>query len=308
MDDPKHPDEMLEAYLDGLLPPDQHAQMEARIANDPELKAQCELQTILNTSLAQQFAPPSPPTALGIPRPNHPAKSWPRVVAIAAIVILGVGVGIWALNDYLTPKPPNPYAGGTYNIHRPPTTFVDEYHALVQGGFKPDWVCQTQEQFVQTFQSNLGQGLIFETNSSAVRMVGLSYANVLSEQTIIFLGIANDTPALVFVDRLQNDRPQTLPERTGLHLFRAQIGELVLYELTPLDKPTLLSGFHPSTPQRPLPAIKFHRPLQSIAPRPTLCHCGSESHVARTIRRAKEDINNLSARRFGCEGSNNSGD
>lgn len=247
--DRRHPDEMLDAFLDGVLPPDEQARMQARVATDADLKAQVQRQTAVDASLARLFAPPVAPTVQGRPSPRRPAKTWlrPKVAAIAAIILVGIGCGMWALSGYLFPSEP-PYTGATYLIHRAPTTIAAEYHALVKGGFKPEWVCRTQGQFAQTFQTNLGEPLLFDDASPAIKMVGLSYANVLSEHTIVFLGTIDGAQALVFVDRLQNDRPQTLPDDSGLHLFREQVGGLVLYEVTPLDKPSLLKGFHQPLP------------------------------------------------------------
>jgi len=255
-DDRQHPDDAIEAFLDGTLPPDEHAQMRLLIENDAAMKDECRRQAALDTSLLRLFTPPAVPSVgtsdqpssdhRHAPRPRRSPTRWSRfrVPAIAAMVLIALGMAAWSLVDLFFPETPSTYSTGNYPVHRNPTTFVAEYHALVNAGFKPDWVCQTQAQFVQTFQSNLGQPLLFEPGGTDISMVGLSYANILSERTIVFLGKVHDAPALVFVDRMENDKPQSLPPGGGLHLFHRQLGGLILYELTPLDQPMLLSGFY----------------------------------------------------------------
>ena len=46
---------------------------------------------------------------------------------------------------------------------------------------------------------------------------------------------------MVFVDRLEANAHPAEPDRsTGLHLFRKELGPLVMYELTPLDSPQVM--------------------------------------------------------------------
>jgi hypothetical protein len=45
----------------------------------------------------------------------------------------------------------------------------------------------------------------------------------------------------VFVDRANADpHPPEPAAKTGLHLFHKQLGSLVLYEISPLDRPTVM--------------------------------------------------------------------
>jgi hypothetical protein len=250
----KHPDPAIDAFLDGTLPPHEHARMLLRIETDAKLKAECERQAELDASLARLFTPPPVPAiavrdqkapdsrASRPPRPAKPRRSL-RLAAIAAILLIGFAYAARTLINYLVPAGPSPYSPNAYHARHNPTSFVAEYHALVEGGFKPDWTCETQTQFAHTFQSRLGQPLLFDPDAPAITMVGLSYANVLSDRTIVFLGMVHGHQVLIFADRLQNDKPHTLPSGSGLHLFRGQLGGLVLYELTPLNQSMLLGRF-----------------------------------------------------------------
>jgi hypothetical protein len=54
------------------------------------------------------------------------------------------------------------------------------------------------------------------------------------------LARVNGLPVMVFVDRANADTHPTLPSgENKLHLFRKELGPLVLYELTPLDRPNV---------------------------------------------------------------------
>jgi hypothetical protein len=59
------------------------------------------------------------------------------------------------------------------------------------------------------------------------------------------LARVNDLPVMVFVDRASADNRPTLPSsETKLHLFRRESGPLVIYELTPLDRPEVSDYLH----------------------------------------------------------------
>ena len=52
-------------------------------------------------------------------------------------------------------------------------------------------------------------------------------------------------PVIVFVDRIRAEREQQqLPPNSELHLYRREVGKLVLYELSPLDRPYVLDSFY----------------------------------------------------------------
>jgi len=56
---------------------------------------------------------------------------------------------------------------------------------------------------------------------------------------------------LVFIDRVSNDPAEPISRldgfRTGLRAFRRQIGDLVLIEVTPFDRPFVLDLFEAPT-------------------------------------------------------------
>jgi len=54
----------------------------------------------------------------------------------------------------------------------------------------------------------------------------------------------NQSETIVLADRASFNKEQALPAESGLHLFSRQVGDLVLYECTPLDQPSILDDFY----------------------------------------------------------------
>ena len=57
--------------------------------------------------------------------------------------------------------------------------------------------------------------------------------------TLVLLAERDDAKVIVIMDRLRNDKVLTSPKE-GLSMFRKVAGDLVLYEISPLDHPILL--------------------------------------------------------------------
>ncbi len=78
-------------------------------------------------------------------------------------------------------------------------------------------------------------------------MVGLTYCGGLSRYTTTMLARVDGQPVMVFVDRRENDEQIVPPDpKTGLHLFRKELGDLVLYELTPFAEPRVMEYLYPA--------------------------------------------------------------
>jgi hypothetical protein len=63
--------------------------------------------------------------------------------------------------------------------------------------------------------------------------------------------LINGQKVIVFIDRASAD---TTPQKLGnpaLNLFRREVGTLVLYELTPLDRSYVLDLFYDPSPATP---------------------------------------------------------
>lgn len=260
----------VEAYLDDAQTDAERAAFEQQFQEDDRLQQAAQRQQQINASLKRLFAPPSTPqwaqehrlvaqkphngvmgrparaVAAGAQPPatdrHAPATtgglSWPRRLAVAAAIALAV-VGGWLIWQVVSPS-----TGGGYDIGpwQPPQQI---YAALDE----PDWVCESDEQFMSTFKGRLGQALVLEEPADGPTMAGLAYRHALSRDTICVLGSSEGRKIVVFVDRVEHDNGLDVPPDSGLHVHKRTIGNLVLYEVSSDEQPQMLSSFRrPAAP------------------------------------------------------------
>jgi hypothetical protein len=245
---------LIDAYLDDLLEETERAAFERGLESDARLRAEVEGQRRIDGALGRLFAPPvgnalaSRITTLvreSILAPNRrpvvrmPARvsRWRRL-AIAAALTMGV-VGLYRLWDFVQPSRPR-------DIYAPQAwrSFEKVYRDTVAGGFKPGWVCKNDREFATAFRRRLGQALLLLPPPPGVAWAGLDYCNSITPRTMFLLAWVQGEKVLVLVDQAGSDRGQALPPESRLHLFRRQVGNLVLYECTPLDQPYVLDNFY----------------------------------------------------------------
>lgn len=238
----------INAHADGLLDEKQRHTFEQAKTRNAAIRAELSCQAKLDDSLRRAYAPPPADAILariaGSKKTSPPGQSkispwiW-RLAIVAAVLVLGVG-GWWAWLMWQDNEAPILQQKADLVKQ----TVGEVYESLVAGGFKPRWACKDEKDFVSTFQMKLGQGLVFEAAPAGVAMVGLSYADCLSASGVVFLADVKGEKVIVIADRLGNDTKPKLPDGSKLHLFRRRVGRLVLYEVSPLDKKSLLDYFH----------------------------------------------------------------
>lgn len=256
----------LEAYLDDRLPRPNRAAFEKLLERSPELRRIVARQRDCETALRRHFAPPAAPDilslvdapALDAPQPEVPesaaaagsAGDVPRVAAFrrGRAWAVAAGLALVAGGLYLAREP----IGGLFvakDSEPPPApaprTLASIYKNEIAKGFQVQWQCKSDEEFINTFRDRLGQPLALGALPPGVESLGLSYTTGLSLQTVFLLARADQREVIVFVDRLSRDKPQADPPAPGLHIHRREIGNLVLYELSPFDQPRLLGHFRP---------------------------------------------------------------
>jgi hypothetical protein len=241
----------LDAYLDGLLGAADRDDFERRLEREPDLRAQVKYQQLIDHALRQCYAPPQPDRVLAeIDAARTTIRTgmrdracvptyfgMPRRLAVAAMLALGA-VAVWRVWSFSRPAPSAKYPQRA----RKPMHIT--YRDMIENGFKPDWVCKTDEEFATAFRRRLGQPLLLAGLPDGISTVGLSYPNTITHRTIALLGKVRDHEVLVFVDRVRYDKGQSVPATSGLNLYRRQIGALVLYELSRLPEPHLLDLFY----------------------------------------------------------------
>jgi hypothetical protein len=228
---------MIDAYLDKVLTAEEHDQRSREISSSVELQAELELQSRVDKSLARLFARPQPPQDLHEQVRQHSAaaivatqirRRWVRVAAFATAATIVWGMLAWHffVNGTAAPR---------YNPNLPLESI---YEKCVADGFRPKWVCEDKQEFAATFLARQRQGLLLADMPAGTKMEGLTYCGGISRYTTTMLARVDGFPVMVFVDRTAADTHPSPPAgEISLHLFRKELGPLVLYELTPLDQP-----------------------------------------------------------------------
>ncbi|MEM8494076.1 MAG: hypothetical protein AAF663_01660 [Planctomycetota bacterium] len=264
---PREPDAALDQYLDGLMSEAEASEFEARLASDPALHAAVETQRAIDRSLLAfgrhdanhleaclaglkdhddaSTDGDGPLPMHSLPAPTHagaPARPWwLRVGAIAAAVALA-GVAAWMWLGGWASSPPTSYPD-------PQTVVIAEvYELALANGFEPEWVCETDQEFRDTFRDRLGQAVSLRPLPDDRVALGLSYLPRARESTVYLLAEAEGQPVLVFFDRTFLLRYYELDPPDGLFLHRGRAGGLDVLELSPLPEPKFLDFLVPVEP------------------------------------------------------------
>ncbi len=258
MSEPAENPNLVDLYLDSLLPSEERDRFERDVlAASPELTAEVRQQRAVDESIRRMFPVPKTPPELGWTRIHAIASAGPgrlfatrplvRALSIAAVLALGV-FGGWRIWRFASPPAAkNPYAVMAW---RPMASVYDD---IVAGGFQPDWACKNDAEFASITRRRLGIPLLL-AQTDLVTAVGWTYANTLGSQTMCLLATvkaepsAEATKVIVFADRARNDRAPDPTISTSRHLFRRQMDTVVLYEVSPLDAPTVLNRLYQPAP------------------------------------------------------------
>ena len=253
---PHEPSNLIDLYLDGLLSEADRTAFEQRLEAEPNLRAAVQMQQRLNDSLSRSFVVPAPEKVMGPIRAPQSSRAvqrstWSipailrsRYVALAASLLLVLGV--WAAWRAARDRD----GSDGYGPLNARYSMEMVYRMETQKGFRPQWVCESEREFATTYWLNLQQPLLVPIPAEKQGW-GLSYFNTLSPKTVVLLAKVGDTPVMVFADRAANDADVPLPSpESRLRAHRKRIGDLVLYEVSPLGKPQLLDQFYvPDMPQ-----------------------------------------------------------
>lgn len=242
-------DTQLDAYVDGVMAPQERADFERRLETDESLRREVERQQDIDDSLRRMFAPPgvqraavmlnddaAPSTAATRSTSTRRSIPWLRKLAVAASIGAGI-VGSWLIWDVLGPQ-----GRGGYGPWR---DFETVYAQAVTNGMEPDWICETEQEFADSFRNRYGQAAVIPFDlPDGMEAIGLAYCNSISRRTICLYAQVNDQPVIVFADRVETDGGQSVDSESGLNLFHRRLGRLTLYEITPLPAPVLLDLFY----------------------------------------------------------------
>jgi len=226
------PSDAVDRYLDGLMEEAERKAFERSLEHDDELRAQVEFQARLDASLNRRFAPRDVPLADAplpdAPLPDAPAPSPIRLpwgaLAMAAVLVLAGAVAAYFV--FLSPQ-------------RAPFDQPHEVYAeVVASGFEPREVCTTEAEFIDWMDRKFDQPMVIPTGRAGIELIGWDYDRILTPRTGILLARVDGEEVIVLVDAREHAR--RLRGADDLRLFRRDIGDVTLYEVTPLDEPRLV--------------------------------------------------------------------
>jgi hypothetical protein len=228
--------ELIAGYLDGTLDDAQRHQFELAMESDPGLRTEMEFQRQLDGSLNRLFqydvlGAIGPQTQAAAVTPSAQSSRW-RLrtwIAAAAAILLAAGATF-----YMLQPAPNP------NLLTP-----DQVYAKMEAAkFTPQWKCKDDQEFIDTVQKRLGDGLLIPADTPGLQVVGWAYGSnyagypITADSMILITKKDNDN-VLLIVDRAASDRKLKV-KNPDLHLFRDTVGSLVLYELSPRSEPVVI--------------------------------------------------------------------
>lgn len=251
--------ELLELYLDGKLAADRMEEARSRIAEVPAMQHAASQQQLIDEGLKRQFQPPaineqfleklkaagdknSSPAQHDSPKvvPRSVAlgnrrQQRTRLLAVAASLACLVAWGTFGLDGLkqFWTSPSNRYAM---------LTVEQVYQQTVDNGFKPDWLCEDDQEFAQTFADRQGQGLLLKPLPPGVQMAGLAYIRGLTPQATSMLAKVDDQLVLIMVCR-KRLVSESLLAHSGEHqvsIFERELGDLIAVEVTPHSEPRIL--------------------------------------------------------------------
>lgn len=225
--------ERLDAYVDGSLTPAQRAEFEAALSTGASLREAVEVQRAMDESLRRLYRPDVEGISATLPlRSRVQRPLWVRVGAIAAILVLG------AVALLVNTRPAGPVISP-----------FEGYTAEVRNGMQPYEVCTNNEEFVAYMRHEFGEPIGVE-HVPGLMLIGWGVnQDVMSLETISLLARFADpaagdsqqpaTAIVVFMDKSPRDRRMPSPP-VGLKMHRAKVGQVVMYEVSPLDRAVIL--------------------------------------------------------------------
>ncbi|MFO0836236.1 MAG: hypothetical protein U0638_14790 [Phycisphaerales bacterium] len=239
--------EQIDAYLDDALSPADRAAFEARLAADESLRAELDLARGIESSLKRSHVPadipaasfklaPAKPAAFSTLASRHTRRRRLWLLASAAAVLLLASAGYFIYDHFDTSF--RRYDAGKF------------YALAAERNFAPDWTCNNDEEFKDTTRNNAGQAMLVRQDPSAnVQLIGWAYSKTyrgtpLGPRTIMLFAKVDNSPIIVLVDTLANDAKIKGDFDPSLHMFRRELGNTVLYEITPRPAPGVIDAFY----------------------------------------------------------------
>lgn len=223
-------DQQLDAYHDDRLTPERRAEFEHRLDANPTLREQLDLQLRIDDTLIKTFQPQSHTASNA--RRTRTTRDY--LIAIAAVIVIVASASLVYRHLFSSPN----------SDSTPRLSMQRFYDKAIASGFQPGWVCETDDEFAQTFENRFGVPMLARNLPDDVQLLGLGYGHVLTRYTIVVFARVQGQPVMLFVDRIAP--PASLPRvKSGFNRFHRELDGIQIYELTPLDQPRLIDYLNP---------------------------------------------------------------
>ena len=234
---------------------------------EEDLQSELKLQSKIEDSIRKSYAPPSAPAALldelqqaadqlavepisqtqtpeATPSTTRRWVSSPWVVATALLICTSswVLVGFDQAKSMLFgPELTNSYAK---------RAVIEIYQESVESGFEPDWFCEDEKQFAETFFDRQGHGIWLKPLPLGSNMVGLAYLKGFTPEATCMLAKVDGEPVILFVDKTklidfaQLEINRELPYKVHVQ----ELDDLTLVEVSTLEQAHLASYLYLAPP------------------------------------------------------------
>ncbi len=229
----------LDRFLDGLMDERERSEFEQVLASDAELQRAAALQKSIDASLSRAARPEAVEACLAALPLGRVTRSVPSLYRLAPLGIAAAVLAVlatWVWSSQSTPG------------HRPialptPTTLVAAYRQAIETGFRAYHECKDPSEYNDRFRERFGQGLVAAAPPVAVTLLGWGTSELPSNRAYTLLLKRDGKPVMLFFDELSADRAPIREPAADVHIYRREIGRMVVYEVTPFDAPVLLDSF-----------------------------------------------------------------
>lgn len=223
----------IDLYLDDAMHAAERTAFESRLATDPDLRRQVEAGRRADAWLRERYQPPD---FAGVPAPRPAPLArlgrW-RMLGLAALLALAA-IAAWQFG--LLPGSSGPsmaqVARGDVGAW---------FKAARAADFPIEWVCKDDAELARYTRERLGQAWTIAPDPD-LTLVGWAYTDRLmnSGYSNVLYARYGGRPIAVVADTLEADPGLREPADKSVHLFRREIGPLVVYEISPIDRPVVL--------------------------------------------------------------------
>lgn len=230
--DPSEVDPRFEAWLDGLLPPDQARELERAVERSPALRKRVERQRDIDAALRRKFSTAPTPRLVTSDSSTLPASSGLRPWAIAAGVLALLGGAAWVLTrPASTPASERPFVQGPRQMAPVASNCELDvvFASAVQNGFAPMKDVDEHDAWQSRLVASLGQPGCNDKEPTVVLGEYKDPRLALADMMMLRVG---EEPVMLVVPRSDQAAGMCVQPYSGLHLHRGCWDGRTVYELS----------------------------------------------------------------------------